>query len=513
MQDSAQDSGWLRRDSISYHAAARPEKLAVIEFSSGARLGYGALDARIRKAAGWLTGVLGNPFGERVAYLGRNSLDQLCVIFGCHRVGAIIQPLNWRLSGPELAVLLEDATPALLIYEQEFEEAALAALALWPVPKVVRVSEGGRELSDAIEAAAPVGAVAVPDDDPFILLYTSGTTGKPKGATITRLNAFYGGVNFAAVGQVTADSVMLCDAPMFHTVGLMAVTGTAMLQGATLAISDRFLPGPTLQRLSDKTLGVTHYFSVPQIAQMLREHPDYPASDLTGLTALFTGGAPMPPALLQQFLDDGVVVANGYGMTEVGTVMHMPLDRQIAAGRLEWTGLPGPCVTVRIVRPDGTQAEANEAGELWIKGPGVMPRYWNRPEETAKSFVDGWFRSGDAGLRDEQGFFRLIDRWKDMYITGGENVYPAEIEAVLAAVPGVAEVAVVGYPDPRWGESGCAFVVTTGALGETALLTACEGRLARYKHPRRVRFVTTLPRTGSGKVQKDVLRRLLAEEG
>ena len=511
MQDASEQVGWLRRDSIGYHAAVRPGKLAVIEFKSGARLGYAELDTMVAKATGWLIQTLGTTLGERVAYLGRNSIDQLAVIYGCHRSGAIIQSLNWRLTGRELSVLIEDAEPAILIYEAEFEAAALEALALSPVPGILRISENGTELTDAIAASAPAQAVEAPDDAPFILLYTSGTTGKPKGAVITRLNAFYGAVNFSAVGSVTPSSVMLCDAPMFHTVGLMAVTGTAMFMGATLAISDRFLPGPTLERLTDKALGITHYFSVPQIAQMLREHPDYAKSDLTNLTALFTGGAPMPPALVQAFLDDGVVVANGYGMTEVGTVMHMPLDRGLVAQRLEWTGVPGPCVTVRIMRQDGTPAPNGEAGELWIKGPGVMPGYWRRPEETAKAFVDGWFRSGDAGLRDDQGFFRLIDRWKDMYISGGENVYPAEVEAVLASVPGVAEVAVVGCPDERWGEIGCAFVVAVGVLEEAVIFAACEGRLARYKQPRLVRFVDSLPRTGSGKVQKDVLRKLLAE--
>jgi len=504
---------WLERDPVMHHAQVRPDHIAVIDFKSGQRLNYSALNERVARAAGWLKQTLGeHTLGQRVAYLGRNSIEQVAILFGCHRVGAIFQPMNWRLTGLELAVLIEDAAPVLLIYEAEFEACAREALAAQPVQMVFSISATGDELAEAIAASSPIEPDAVPNEAPFILLYTSGTTGRPKGAVITRLNAFYSGVNFASVGQVTPRAVMLCDAPMFHTVGLMAATRTTLQTGGTLALSDRFLPGPTLARLSDRTLNITHYFAVPQIAQMLREHPDYPTSDLTGLTALFTGGAPMPAELIKAFLADGVTLSNGYGMTEVGTVMHVPLDKAIIANRLDWAGVPAPAVAVRVVRPDGADAAPNEPGEIWMKGPAIMTGDWNRPDEDARAFHNGWFKSGDAGLMDEHGFFRLIDRWKDMYISGGENVYPAEVEAVLAAHPGVQEVAVVGYPDSKWGESGCAFVVGAEGLEEAGVLSGCFDRLARYKHPRQVRFVSELPRTASGKVRKDTLRAMLAAE-
>lgn len=501
---------WLDRDPIAYHAAVRPKQLACIELKSDRRLTYTDLDAHVGRAAGWLTARIGAAQGQRVAFLGRNTVEQLAILFACHRIGAIFQPLNWRLSGPELKVLIEDAEPALVIFDEEFAPAALEAMAGNASAQPFTLDADGGNLRREIEAAAPAPAAPAEPNEPFILLYTSGTTGRPKGAIVTRLNAFFAAFNFRSVGQVESGSVMLCDAPMFHTVGLMAVTCTAMQVGATVAISDRFLPGPTLARLSDPDLGVTHYFAVPQIAQMLRDHPDYPTSDLTRLTALFTGGAPMPPSLIGQFLDDGVTLANGYGMTEAGTVLCMPFDHEIIRARIDWSGLAAPATQLRIVRQDGTDAEPGEPGEIWLKGPGVMPGYWNRPDENARCFVDGWFRSGDAGLRDDQGYYRLIDRWKDMYITGGENVYPAEVEAVLAALPGVTEVAVVGVADERWGECGWAFVVGDADLTSADIIACCDGKLARYKLPKEVRFVEALPRTASGKVQKDVLRKMAA---
>jgi fatty-acyl-CoA synthase len=503
-------AGWLDRDPIAYHAGTRPGRIACIEAASGQRLTYADLHERVARAAGWLSAAFGIGQGERVAFLGRSSIDQLAVMFACHRLGAVFQPLNWRLPGAELAFPVEDATPRVLIFDPEFGEAANEVVG--GGSNTATFSAG--HLAGAISAAEPTSAAAVDPDAPFILLYTSGTTGRPKGAIITRSNAFFSALNFMTVGQVTSASTMLCDAPLFHTVGAMAVARTSMQAGAAMVISDRFLPERTLALLSDKDLGVTHYFAVPQIAQMLRDHPSYTTSDLTGLTALFTGGAPMPPTLIEAFLDDGVTLANGYGMTEAGTVLGMPLDKNLIRRRLESAGLPAPTARLRIVRADGTDAKTGEPGEIWIKGPGVMPGYWNRPEENERAFVDGWFRSGDAAVMDEDGYFRLIDRWKDMYISGGENVYPAEVETVLATAPGVLEVAVVGVPDARWGESGCAFVVAAPGASVTAetVIGVCAGRLARYKAPRSVQFVDALPRTASGKVRKDLLRALNAEK-
>jgi fatty-acyl-CoA synthase len=484
-------------DPTLWHAAARPGRIACIELATGARLTFRELDARVAACAANLGGMV----GARVAYIGRNSIDLVVLNIACVRAGAVFVPLNWRLTAPELAALLEDCTPRLLLHDAEFAAAARAA------------AGGAMEVQDRADAAvfapaAPVPPAVPPDDAPCTLLYTSGTTGRPKAAIITRAGAFFAALNFAFVGNFGPDCAILSDAPMFHTVGLFAAVRTALTTGATLLISDRFLPEQTLRVLSDPAFAVTHYFAVPRIAATLRAHPAYADADLSRLHGIYVGGAPMAPSLIADFLADGVRIVNGYGMTECGTAMHMPNDAALIAERLGAIGVPGPLIEARVARLDGTEAAPDEVGEVWLRGPGVTPGYWNNPSATAASFQDGWLRTGDAARRDAGGYFWLVDRLKDMYISGGENVYPAEVENLLRGHPGIADVAVRGVPHDQWGESGAAFVVPRDgvALNAADVLAYCDGRLARYKHPSSVRFVEAIPRTASGKIQKHLLR-------
>ncbi len=444
----------------------------------------------------------GGAVGERVAYIGRNSIDLVVLNMACHRAGAVFVPLNWRLTAAELSALLADCTPRLLLHDTEFAG-------------VARLAAGeGRAVQDRADASvfAPAGharaPVDVPAGAPCTLLYTSGTTGRPKGAIITRANAFFSALNFAFVGGLAADCAILSDAPMFHTVGLFATLRTALTMGATLVISDRFVPGQTLRALSDPALGVTHYFAVPQIAVALRDHADFAATDLSRLRGIFVGGAPIAPSLITSFLALGIRIVNGFGMTETGTVMHMPMDDAALAARPGAVGLPGPLMEVRIARLDGSEAAPDEVGEIWLRGPGVTPGYWNNRAATEAVFQDGWFRTGDAARRDAGGYYWLVDRLKDMYISGGENVYPAEVENVLRGHPAIADAAVIGIAHDVWGESGAAFIVPRdGAeLAEADVLAFCRDHLARYKHPASIRFVDAIPRTASGKIQKHLLR-------
>jgi fatty-acyl-CoA synthase len=443
-----------------------------------------------------------------VAILARNSADYLVFIVAAFRAGAILLPLNWRLSAAELQFLLADAPPALVVYDEEFAAPLQKALAEAPATAVA-----SQAFAAAAESAAGPWAqpAAMGADAPFILLYTSGTTGKPKGAVITRQNAFFQSLNFAFVGQVTAASVIVCDAPMFHTVGLMATAWTALQQGATLAISDRFTPADTLARLSDEALGASHYFGVPQIVRALVDDPAYQPRALARLTGLFVGGSPMPFDLTERLAADGVKVANGFGMSETGTVMHVPLDLEVIAAKVGSVGLPGPATQVCIMTDDGAPAAAGAAGELWIRGPGIAASYWRRPDAVAAAFHDGWFRTGDICRQDADGFFYVLDRSKDMYISGGENVYPAEVESALLRIPGVADAAVVGVEDDRWGEVGCAYLVRrpgADALQAQQVIEACGEWLASYKRPKHVAFVEAIPRNAAGKALKGELRAL-----
>ena len=494
------------------HAREIPGKTACLDLRSGRSLTYAELDVAVDQCAAWLEAMLAQPAGERVATLSRGSVDILILQLACARVGAIFQPLNWRLPGPELAVLVEDGRPRLLVYEPEFAP-ALADLARFEAMACVRFDTAPDGFGARL-AAAPrraIRAVPAADDAPATLLYTSGTTGRPKGAMISERNARACAANFAAVAKVGADAVFLCDMPMFHTVGLYAVCRTTLQVGGMLVISSHFDAGETLRRLSDPKLGITHYFCVPQMAQMLRQELGFSPAGLARLTALCSGGAPISAAEIQRWVDDGVMIIDGYGMTESGTVLGMPVgDLSLVRRKAGSAGLPAPGVAVRLVAPDGRDVADGEIGELWLKGDNVTVGYWNRPEATATAFHDGWLKTGDAARRDEEGFYYLVDRWKDMFISGGENVYPAEVEAAILELDGVSEVAVIGAPDPRWGESGVAYVIPApgAVITAEAVLAHCRRRLAGYKRPRVVELASSLPRTGSGKVRKDLLKEL-----
>jgi fatty-acyl-CoA synthase len=433
----------------------------------------------------------------------------LIVHFACARTGMIFQPLNWRLSGAEILALVRDAAPGILIYQAEFEAAAQIALADADVAHVVR---GDKALADAIAAAPPATASRTRNPDaPITLLYTSGTTGKPKGVIVTARNAWATAFNFATVNEVAPRDVLLCDMPFFHVAGLFGVARAALLMGATVLISDRFVPATALRRLSDRSLGITHYFAVPQMATAMLQDPSYAQSDLTRLKALVIGGAPLPKSVVERLLADGIPPVEGYGLSEGGTIFGMPIDRKAIAERAGMCGVAAMLIDVRLVDPHGHDAKVGEVGEIWLKGPSVTPGYWQQPEATEKAFQDGWFKTGDAACRDADGFYQIVDRWKDMYISGGENVYPAEVESVLAEHPAISEAAVVGVADTQWGESGCAYIVTRAPLTADDVTRHCRERLAHYKVPKHVHFIDLLPRTGSGKVKKDDLRHAFHE--
>ena len=493
-------------DAVAYHAGCKPRKLACIELATGRRWTYAEYHAHIERCAAWLQTRLENPEGERVAVLGRNSADLLALQLACVRIGAIFQPLNWRLTAAEIAFLVQDAQPRLVVFEAEF--AGLLDQISPDVCDKVGFERFQIELAQA--PARPFAARPLAADTPATLLYTSGTTGRPKGVIVTESNAFHTAVNFSLAAEVTPDAVFLCEMPMFHVAGLYATARTTLFQGATLVIAPRFDACETLARLSDPDLGVTHYFCVPQMAQVLREQPGFDPKALKRLKALCTGGAPNPPASIQRWLDDGVAMIEGFGMTEAGTVLCMPLgDLDRIRSKLGATGLPALNAQVRLVDPEGQDVADGEVGEIWLRGPNITPGYWGQPELTAKAFTDGWLCTGDAARRDAEGFIYLVDRWKDMFISGGENVFPAEVEAAILELDLVSEAAVVGTPDERWGEVGVAYVAAAPGAAVTVdlILTHCRRRIAGYKTPKRVVVVDALPRTASGKVRKDLLRQ------
>ncbi|MDH4439290.1 MAG: AMP-binding protein, partial [Rhizobium sp.] len=493
-------------DPLIYRALTGPDRPALIEIRSGECLTYGALDRNVGGIAAFLAERAGDvALSPRVAYLGRNSIAQISTCLACQRAGLVFVPLNWRLGASELKRIIDDCQPYVIIHDGEFGD-VLAGMMDLSVPQLaVEGPDGLLSQAARLDPAAPVSVEA---DTPCIMLYTSGTTGAPKGVIITRRNAFASAINFAMVGEVTAKSVTLCDLPFFHTIGLVAIGRTTLMMGGLLVISDRFIPERTLATLGDPALGVTHYFAVPQMAAALRAAPGWDASALKALQAIFIGGAPLSPALIDTFLEDGIPLVNGYGMSEAGTAIHMPPDRDMVARHPGSVGFAAPLLEVRLVDETGADVADGEVGEIWLRGPSVTPGYWNKPQETAAAFAGDWYRSGDLGRRADGGVIHVPDRLKDMYISGGENVFPAEVEAVIGAHGKVADVAVIGIADPKWGEAGVAFVVAHGEPPSADEIQAhCADRLASYKRPARIVFLDAIPRTASGKAQKHILRQ------
>lgn len=487
-------------DPVATHRRAKPRRLACVDLDTDRRWDWYSLDVAANRAAHWLVAMLGPASGARVATLARNSAELLILQFACIRAGAIFVPFNWRLAQAEIAALIEDAAPAVLLRDVDFDPAGFAG----PVYTLADLSTITSGQSDTAPTEARRDW-----ELPSTLLYTSGTSGRPKGVMISEANAFWGATNFIHGSAVSGASVFLCDMPMFHTAGLFAAVRVPVLAGATVLISKGFDPAITLARIGDPANGITHYFSVPQMAQMMWNHASFKPEMLTGLHFYATGGAPNPAAQIDRFQRAGIAMLDGFGMSETCSNFSMPVgDPETVIAKAGSIGFPLLSVQTRIVDDDGKDVGVGETGELWLKAPSITKGYWNQPEKTAEAFQDGWFKTGDAAICDADGFYYLVDRKKDMFISGGENVYPAEVEAVIAEMINVAECAVIGMADEQWGEVGWAYIIPPSGKSVTAqeVTAHCKAKLAGFKVPKRVILTDMIPRTASGKVQKHVIR-------
>jgi fatty-acyl-CoA synthase len=483
---------WIRD-----RARTTPDRVA-IDFL-GHEWTYAELDARSdRVAAGFAA--RGLVAGDRVATLTSNSPHHVAVFFACAKSGLALQPLSWRLSPAELAYQLEDARPSLLLAAAE--QAALAEASRGAVP-----TAGFGEL----ELDAPPPVVDVRDDAPLLLVYTSGTTGKPKGAVLTHANCFWTNLSFDRTSELRESDVALQVLPQFHVGGWNVQPLLAWWKGARVVIEPAFDAARALRLVEEKR--VTTMMGVPATYLFIAEQAGFADADLSSLRLAVVGGAPMPETLLEAWQQRGVEIVQGYGLTEAApNVLCLPPED--ATRKRGYAGKPYPHVDTALRDPEtGEHLEGAATGELVVRGPNVFAGYWRNPEATTEAFADGWLLTGDVAERDDEDYYRIVGRLKDMVISGGENVYPAEIEDVLHAHPAVAEAAVVGVPDERWGEVCVAFVVLrAGATaGEAELLEHCRGRLARFKVPKAVRLVDALPRSGMNKVLKDELRAQLHE--
>ena len=498
-------------DWIAFNARRRPAHPALVDLASGRRFTYAEMHLRVERAARFLSD-RGITKGSRVGVLARNSTDMLELLFACKRVGAIMVPMNWRLATPELQHVVNDSEPAIMFAGTEFSEVARQLID----PVLIVTLSGDGALASGYEEGLSAANVDSPrawptmtDDDPWLLIYTSGTTGRSKGAILTHGTVFYNMISLNLFSRLTSDSVTLVFNPLFHTGGLSAYSIPAIHTGATVYVMRQFDAGAVNALLSDSALGITHINSAPTMFLLMSQHPSFAAADYSRLVCATIGGEAVPTPLVELYLrEKNLPLQTLYGLTEGGPVLTA-VDAESVGANPGSVGTTLLYTETRLVGSDGMDVSTGDIGEIWARGPNVSPGYWRNPEKTKEAFDGDWLKTGDAGRQDAHGHYYLADRWKDMYISGAENVYPAEIENVLYQLDGIAEVAVIGVPDERWGETGRAVVVLKAGTGldENAIIAHCKAHLATFKVPSSVVFTDVLPRSGGGKVVKPTLRK------
>ncbi len=491
---------------ITQHAAFTPDKAAIVCGST--TISYRTLDDWTCRIARELCSGYGVSKGDRVAYLGYNHPEMVALLFACARLGAILLPLNWRLAEAELSFILKDSTPRLIACDQAFEDVAVNVAAGIDVMKAGDFEKG---------ALPETGTDRVPDDghegDPVLLVYTSGTTGRPKGTVHTQRSLLFNALNSVHMHALKPDDRVLVVLPLFHVGGLNIQLTPALYCGATVYLHEQFDPGDTLDAIQNDRPDLA--VLVPATMDAIRRHASWTTTDFSSLRMLTTGSSVVPVDLIGAFEDQGISVVQVYGSTETCP---------IAAYQKPGEGKSHPLATGRTaLHNDIRLADSHGAiideplvdGEICVRGPNVMLGYWNRPDETEKAVRDGWFATGDIGHFDEDGHLYFQDRIKRVIISGGENIYSAEIERVLATIDGLEEVCVVGWPDERWGEVPVAAIVRRNPVrvteGDIAAVLAAE--LARFKHPKAYVFVDALPRNAMGKIVPEDVVRMIGERG
>jgi fatty-acyl-CoA synthase len=496
-----------------------PDKLAIIDAGKDPelRLTYREWNQRVNRLANWLRHEVGVEYRDRVAILARDGIEHLDLIYACGKLGAIHTALNWRLHWRELVGLIEDTTPQALLYSDDFiETVAQVDAEIHNLPFAIHhylhlegdgiAGSLDYESTIATSPDTPVTCETLEKEDIACLIFTGGTTGLPKGAMISHRQINWNVLN-TVIHDLTHDDIYLCVFPLFHAGGLFAYMSSQVVFGNTSILTRQFNPQQVLELIERE--GVTVFAAVPTMYQMLTQAPNWEQADLSSLRFCTSGGAPLPVPLVQKYAEEkGVRFKQGFGMTEYGPgLFALPAEDAIRkAGSI---GRPNFFVDVRVMDDDNSPLGPNEVGELVLKGPSGCSGYWNNPEASAAVIDDeGWFHTGDMVYHDEEWYFYVVDRKKDMFISGGENVYPAEIEAVLYKHPAVHMCAVIGVPDPKWAEVGKACVVLKpGAKAtEGELIAHMQQHLARYKVPKSVEFLAELPISAAGKILKRELR-------
>ena len=478
-------------------ARRSPEKIA-LRFGAQQTLSYAAFEKKIDVAVN-VFAQLGVKHGDRVAWYGLNHPDVFVLLFACARVGAIFVPLNWRLAKPEVAAIVANCNPRLLIHDEHFIERATALPHVQLLPNKALY----RQHNEALNQSRLQNTDHGKDTDSLLLVYTSGSTGVPKGALLSQQAVACNALMSVEAHGLTESDTALVVLPLFHVGGLNVLPTPAFSVGATVILHERFDPVLACEDLQTATVAIV----VPTVLQAMMACERWLQLDLSLLRGLSIGSTDVPITLVESIHKMGIPVAQVYGATETGPyAIYQTFDNAVAS--LGSIGRAGSHCDIRLV-DNGVDVGLNEPGEIWVKGDNVLTEYWKNPELSAEVLQQGWLRTGDVASCDEQGFYWFKDRIKHVIISGGENIYPTEIERLLQLIDGVCEVSVVGKPDPTWGEIPVAVVVTNTALQKSEVLAPLQGQLASYKHPKDVVFVDELPRNAMGKVVAARVRAMI----
>ncbi len=492
-------------DFLQQRADIAPQRVAAEDLNSELKLSYGELNQRTGQTAALLN-QLGLKAGDRLAVLCRNRIEFFELLFACARLQAIMVPLNWRMPANELQALINDCGARFLLHGQE--DALVAQQLTKPSLEVCNLDGDGEAafVARRDKLSSLSGRLVWPTDETWYLLYTSGTTGQPKAVIQTFGMALANYLNISQGMGLRSDDTTLCFLPMFHSGGINLTALPSLMMGSRVLFTPGFDLDRTIELIARGRLDT--FFAVPAIYQAISLHPRFPDLDLSRVRCWACGGAAISNELLQRFQARGALILNGMGMTETGPTAFL-MDAAHAMQKVGSVGKPQLMCRVRLVGPDGEDVAPGEAGEVWFSGAGITPGYYQRREATNEAKPDGeWLRSGDLGRQDEDGYYYIVGRLKDMYISGGENVYAAEVESHIASHPDILESAVIGVDDAHWGETGCAYLLLRPGrklptLDE--LNRFLRQRLAAYKLPRHIIEVPDFPRTAAGKIQKHLL--------
>ena len=477
-----------------------PSRLFLREYNRGLSWTYSDFNARVNACANYLTKDLKLEAGDRFAVYSRNRTEYILLFLAAIKSGVIIVPLNFRLTPRELDILIKDAEPKLFFYEAEYEENVKLLKTLKGIPLQKKMEELTPLLTEK-QTGKFIPDKIFTETDIFMILYTAGTTGLSKGVMINHRMLFWNAINTCLRLDISSGDHTQSYAPFFHTGGWNVLFTPFLLHGASHTVLQSFDAEIILKLMEEEKS--TLLFGVPTMLQMMSDLDYFKKADLSSLRYAIVGGAPMPIPLINIWHEKGIPIRQGYGLTEVGPNCFS-LHQDDAIRKRGSIGFPNFYIEAKVMSDSGEECGANETGELWLRSPVVTPGYWRNESETKKNITGGFFHTGDLVRRDEEGYFFVVDRKKNMFISGGENVYPAEIEKYLYTHDGIKEVAVIGVKDEKWGEVGKAFVVLKEgvSLTEEEILGYCRGNLAKYKIPKYVHCLETLPKTEAGKINK-----------